>query len=92
MFCEKYKPELAIIQWTNLTRTEAIGHGAQTSQNEGWIQQLANTEDNKGKAQVYFLHNENLLFFVNNGSNWVKGKFWLRRELAILSICPIRNF
>ena len=60
MFCEKYKPELAIIQWTNLTRTEAIGHGAKTNQNEGWIQQLANTEDNKGKAQVYFLHNENL--------------------------------
>ncbi len=60
MFCEKYKPELAIVQWTNLTRSEAIGNGAPTSQNEGWIQELATTEDNKGKAQVYFLHNENL--------------------------------
>ncbi len=58
MFCEKYKPDLAIVQWSNLERSESIGFDAQTKQNEGWQQILADNKDNKGTSKVYFLHNE----------------------------------
>ena len=55
MFCETYKPELAIVQWTNLTRSESIGPSAETDQVEGWKQRLADDVDNTSDVDVHFL-------------------------------------
>lgn len=55
MFCEKYRPELAIVQWTNLTRTETIGADAPTDQVECYANVLANPKENTSNNKIYHL-------------------------------------
>lgn len=55
MFCEKYKPDLAIIQWTNLTRTEVIGPDAPTDQIESAKSKWADEHDSTADIPVNHL-------------------------------------
>ena len=69
MFCETYKPDLAVIQWTNLPRTEVIGPDAPTDQVEDWEGTWASDVDSSLDIPVNHL----LLSKKNNQSKkWNK--------------------